>query len=221
MPESMDAVDEETADPMLIRNFIHKGSEDEIDDFVEEYFASLGSAADSLMFRQYLLLSARINALAAAKEMDLDRAQLAARLPAPEMEESANLRKYLSDVLRTAIAFRDEEAKKQGSQLVESALAYIDAHYTDENISLNSVAKAINISTNYLSAVFSQTMGLSFVEYLTQKRMTRAKQLLRQSRKRTSEIAAETGYKDPHYFSFVFKKTQGCTPREFRSSDSV
>ena len=218
---SMDAVDEETADPMLIRNFIHKGSEDEIDDFVEEYFASLGSAADSLMFRQYLLLSARINALAAAKEMDLDRAQLAARLPAPEMEESANLRKYLSDVLRTAIAFRDEEAKKQGSQLVESALAYIDAHYTDENISLNSVAKAINISTNYLSAVFSQTMGLSFVEYLTQKRMTRAKQLLRQSRKRTSEIAAETGYKDPHYFSFVFKKTQGCTPREFRSSDSV
>ena len=62
-------------------------------------------------------------------------------------------------------------------------------------------------------------MGLSFVEYLTQKRMTRAKQLLRQSRKRTGEIAAEVGYRDPRYFSFVFKKTQGCTPREYRGGE--
>ncbi len=217
----MEGVNEETADPMLIRSFINKGSEEEIDDFVDEYFTTLGAAAESLMFRQYLLLSARINALAAAKEMNLDRSQLGARLPAPELEESANLRKYLSDVLHAAISSRDEEAKKQGSRLVESAVSYIDAHYTDENISLNSAAQAINISTNYLSALFSQTMGLSFVEYLTQKRMTRAKQLLRQSKKRTSEIAVEIGYKDPHYFSFVFKKTQGCTPREFRNTGGV
>ncbi len=219
--EYMDGVNEETADPLLIRNFIHKGSEAEIDDFVEEYFTTLGAAAESLMFRQYLLLSARINALAAAKEMNFNRSQLEARLPAPDIEESANLRGYLSDVLHAAISLRDEEAKRQGSRLVESAIAYIDSHYTDESISLNSVAQAINISTNYLSAVFSQTMGLSFVEYLTQKRMTKAKQLLRHSRKRTSEIAAETGYKDPHYFSFVFKKTQGCTPREFRNTEGM
>ena len=63
-------------------------------------------------------------------------------------------------------------------------------------------------------------MGQSFVEYLTQKRMTRAKQFLRQSNKRTGEIAAEVGYRDPRYFSFVFKKTQGCTPREYRAGDS-
>ena len=56
-------------------------------------------------------------------------------------------------------------------------------------------------------------------DFLTQKRMMRAKQLLRQSKKRTGEIAAEIGYKDPHYFSFVFKKTQGCTPREYRGGE--
>ena len=65
--------------------------------------------------------------------------------------------------------------------------------------------------------MFSQKMGLSFVEYLTQKRMTKARQLLRHSSKRSGEIAYEVGYKDPRYFSFVFKKTQGCTPKSFRT----
>ena len=80
--------------------------------------------------------------------------------------------------------------------------------------------KGQNISANYLSAVFSQKMGLSFVEYLTQKRMARARQLLRQSGKRSGEVAAEVGYRDPRYFSFVFKKTQGCTPREYRAGEA-
>jgi two-component system response regulator YesN len=47
--------------------------------------------------------------------------------------------------------------------------------------------------------------------------MERAKELLRKTDKRSSEIAAAVGYKDPHYFSYLFKKTQGCTPRDYRS----
>ncbi len=104
--------------------------------------------------------------------------------------------------------------------MIEQAVKYINRNYSDENISLNSVAKAINISANYLSALFSQHMSMSFVEYLTQKRMERAKQLLRQSSKRSGEIANEVGYRDPRYFSFVFKKTQGCTPSAFRNGET-
>lgn len=48
--------------------------------------------------------------------------------------------------------------------------------------------------------------------------MEKAKKLLKSTELPTSEIAAQVGYKDPHYFSFVFKKTQGCSPREYRSS---
>ena len=73
------------------------------------------------------------------------------------------------------------------------------------------------MSANYFSALFSQEMQSTFVEYVTQKRMEKAKKLLRQSEKHSGEIALEVGYKDPHYFSFVFKKTQGYTPREYRS----
>ena len=78
----------------------------------------------------------------------------------------------------------------------------------------------MNISANYLSAVFSQEMGTTFVEYLTAKRMEKARELLRSSDLRSGEVAVAVGYKDPHYFSFLFKKTQGCTPRDYRAGKS-
>ena len=96
-------------------------------------------------------------------------------------------------------------------------VAYIDGHFTEESLSLNQVAREVNISANYLSAVFSQEIGATFTEYVTGKRMERAKELLRSTDKRSGEVAAAVGYKDPHYFSFLFKKTQGCTPRDYRN----
>ena len=203
-----------------IQRFIQNGLETEIEDFTNEFFDGLGEACESLMFRHYLLLSARINALAAAEKLGLEREELAKRLPQPQLDAPLKLRSYFTQVLHCAIAMRDEETIRQGGGIVDSAIEYIDLHYTEENISLNTVARAINVSTNYLSAVFSQKMGLSFVEYLTQKRMARARQLLRQGGKRSGEVAAEVGYRDPRYFSFVFKKTQGCTPREFRAGEA-
>lgn len=215
-----DAADAGMVDPMLLRGFLLKGLDSEVEDFVSEFFGNLGGALGSMIFRHYLIVSARVNAIAAIHDMDCSREELIGRLPAAEIDMSAQeLQRYFAEVLHAAIAVRDENSQLQNSDLVDSALRYIDQYYSDENISLNAVAKAINISTNYLSAVFSQRMGISFVEYLTQKRMARAKQLLRQSGKRTGEIAVEVGYKDPRYFSFVFKKTQGCTPREYRAGE--
>ena len=123
-------------------------------------------------------------------------------------------------ILNAAITLRDAEAIKRSSDIIDSALRYIDTHYTDEEISLDSVAIASNISANYLSALFSQKVGLSFVEYVTKKRMDRAKQLLKKTDKRSGEIAVEVGYKDPRYFSFVFKKKTGCTPSQYRNGES-
>ena len=218
--ENYSAVDSGKLDPTVITGFIQKGMAEEVGDFAAEFFDDLGDAINSMMFRHYLILSARINAISAIRELDLSGESLVKRLPPTEIDLSGEeLKSYFRDVLLTAIRLRDEETQKQSGSLVNSALQYIDRHYTDENISLNTVAKAINVSTNYLSAIFSQSVGQSFVEYLTQKRMTRAKQFLRQSNKRAGEIAAEVGYKDPRYFSFVFKKTQGCTPREYRAGE--
>ncbi len=218
---SLDVIDPEKIDPMVIRNFVQSGTSGETEAFVEEYLTNLCGAEKSILFKHYIIMSARINSELVLQELGCTKEDFIQKIPQPELDMPADdLREYLIGVLSTAIDMRDIETQKQNSDIIDSAIRYIDKNYSDENISLNGVAQAINISANYLSALFSQKMGESFVEYLTQKRMARAKQLLRQTGKRSGEIAYEVGYKDPRYFSFVFKKTQGCTPRSYRSGES-
>jgi len=219
--ERINVLDPEKIDPMVVRSFIQNGTADEVEAFVEEYLENLGGAEHSVMFKHYLIMSARINAELVLQELGCSKEEFISRIPGVDMNLPAEeLKDYFVKVLGTAVNMRDLETQRQSSDIIESALRHIDRHYTEESISLNSVAQAINISANYLSALFSQKMGVSFVEYLTQKRMNRAKQLLRQTDKRSGEIAYEVGYKDPRYFSFVFKKTQGCTPRSYRTGEA-
>ena len=108
-------------------------------------------------------------------------------------------------------------SKQKYSQLLKEAKNYIEQNYGNDEISLNTAAASVNLSPNHFSTIFSQEMGKTFIEFLTDVRMGRAKELLRSSAMKTAEIAYAVGYKDSHYFSYLFKKTQKCTPREFRS----
>ncbi len=130
---------------------------------------------------------------------------------------SRDIYEYMRELLERVLTLRDKESENQGRRVVKKGLEYIEENFSEESLSLNSVAGAIGVSSNYFSSVFSQEMQMTFIEYVTKKRMEKAKRLLRQTEKHSGEIAAEVGYKDPHYFSFVFKKTVGCTPREYRN----
>ncbi|MCI1722706.1 MAG: AraC family transcriptional regulator [Lachnospiraceae bacterium] len=130
-----------------------------------------------------------------------------------EWEDS---KKYLTDYLRHVIRLRDSGSARKYGKILGTTLNYIDSHYTDPDISLNTVASVANLSPNHFSAIFSQEMKITFIEYLIGKRMEKAKSLLMTTDIRSSEIAYEVGYKDPHYFSHTFKKTQGMSPKEFR-----
>jgi two-component system response regulator YesN len=77
----------------------------------------------------------------------------------------------------------------------------------------------VALSNNHFCTVFSQEMGITFTEYLTGLRLNRAKELLRTSSLRSSDIAYQVGYNDPHYFSYLFKKNTGLTPRDYRRED--
>lgn len=209
-------------DPMIIRYFVQTGTTNEVETFTKEYIASLDGSEKSLLFRYYLLVSIRVNVELALKETEVDAEEMSRCLPTFDANDSAeDVGDYLRNVLNVAIKLRDAEAQKRGNDIIDHAVNYINEHYTDEDISLDSVAEAINISSNYFSALFSHKVGLSFVEYITRKRMARAKQLLRNTSKKSGEIAGEIGYKDPRYFSFVFKKNQGCTPSQYRNGESV
>ena len=124
---------------------------------------------------------------------------------------------YLCEGLEKAIKLRDSNSVKKYSVVLKKVIAYIDDNFEKDDISLNTVASIANISPNHFSTIFSQEVGVTFIEYLIGKRMDKAKELLMTTNLRSSEIAYKVGYKDPHYFSFMFKKTQGMTTREYRS----
>ena len=217
----LSGLDMSKVSPAMLTGVLQNASAQEIPSFVDEYIHSLEEALESGPFCQYLMLSARFTATQFVEGLGVEQREYLSGLGCLGMVGQQisvdDLKRYLSDILLQAIKLRDRVTGSQYSGQLKQAVRYIDEHYRCEDISLNRVAKEVDLSPNYLSAVFSQEMGTTFVEYLTAKRMEKARELLRHSDLRSGEIAAAVGYKDSHYFSFLFKKTQGCTPRDYRS----
>ena len=73
------------------------------------------------------------------------------------------------------------------------------------------------MSDSYFSSVIKKEVGISFVDYISQVRIRRAKELLRQKHVRIYEICQEVGIENPNYFSSLFKKIEGISPNAYRS----
>ena len=205
-----------------IRTFLSSGAREEIDHFIDQLLQNAEEEVVSLpLFCRYLTMTVYF---ATTEYLDSIGCHADSFWP-PELRPKDNAstpeeaRQYVHQIMGQAIELRDCESKKQQRDLLIQAIGFIDEHYPDESISLDRVARKVNISPNYFSAMFSQEVGKTFVEYLTSKRIGEAKRMLRQTDKRSSEIAFAVGYRDPHYFSFVFKKVSGCTPSEYRRGD--
>jgi len=120
------------------------------------------------------------------------------------------------ELLRKAVSLKQAQ-QAAGNPVIQRALSYVAQHFCDPNLSLLSVAKHVGMSSAYFSTVFSQTTGKPFISYLTGLRIEKAKQLLRDTDQKLSAIAMEIGYNEPNYFSHVFRKSEGMTPKEYRA----
>lgn len=207
----------------ILERFINTGLKSEVSDFVDEYFDTLGKKnIQSMLFRQYVTMDMYIITAAMLEEIGYEPQELVERCGdfktmAPVFVTVEETKKYIKTVIETAIELREAVSKKKYSILLKDAQEYIQQNFQNENISLNTVAASVNLSPNHFSTIFSQEVGQTFIEYLTSVRMEKAKELLRNSNMRTAEIAFAVGYRDSHYFSYIFKKTQECTPREYRT----
>ncbi|TCP66425.1 response regulator [Baia soyae] len=92
---------------------------------------------------------------------------------------------------------------------------YIEEHFM-EDLSLEQLAQLVQLSPFYLSKCFKEEFGISYVDYMTQCRISRAKEYIRQGGLSFKEIAYAVGYHDPNYFSRVFKKICGLSPSQYR-----
>lgn len=108
------------------------------------------------------------------------------------------------------------KVKSKHYRLIEKVKEIIKGKFMDPTLNLSYVANELHISLNYLSSVFKKETGQSFVQYLTNFRIDKAKELLRTTDLKTYEIAFEVGYEDSQYFSTVFKKIVGVSPSEYR-----
>lgn len=106
------------------------------------------------------------------------------------------------------------QTEKAGG-VIYQAKDWIDQHYCEE-VTLDEVAAKVQLSPFYFSKLFKENLGQTFIDYLTQKRIKLAKDLLINTEKTFKEICFEVGYHDPNYFSRVFKKITGLTPSEFK-----
>ena len=212
-------------DRKIVESFLKTGTSAEIPHFIDEYFESLGEKnMQSLLYRQYVTMDMYFGAVAILEQMGYTSSDLVERCGdfktmAAVFSTVKQTKDYLQKLFEAVMELRETVSRRKYSSLLKTAQEYIRRNYDNEDISLNAVAASVNLSPNHFSTIFSQETGQTFIEFLTSVRMEKAKELLRSTSMKTAEIAFEVGYKDPHYFSYLFKKTQECTPREYRARE--
>lgn len=210
-------------DKAAVEDYLRCGTRDEFDAFFDAYIRPLGeSALKSELIKNYVFVDVVLAAARLVNDLGGDIDRVIPELNSIEtlltdIRTIEQLREQAFKILSGALAFRDSQRSGQSKNLVRVAKEYMESHFVDPELSLNEVASRVNLSASHFSVVFSQETCQTFKEYLTEIRIKKAKELLRTTSLRASDIAYQVGYNDPHYFSSVFKKNTGLSPIEFRA----
>ncbi|MCR4954845.1 MAG: response regulator [Treponema sp.] len=132
------------------------------------------------------------------------------------VQNQENFTKILEQVLNFALEYRDSKMTGKYGDVILKAKRFIEENYADQNTTLTTVADEVCLSPNHFSTIFSQECKTTFIEYLTSVRIENAKRLMRETEMKGYDIAYECGFSDPHYFSYIFKKNTGLSPREYK-----
>lgn len=194
-----------------------------VERILTDYFSGGGNGQRSLMMMNYLFVDSMLTAVRITKELDLEcRDVLSEKLCGqgdfPLYTNTEEMQSAALDALTRVLKERDRKSLSRYSELIRKACAFAEANFADPNITLGDAARHVHLSVNHFCTVFSQETGTTFIEYLTRLRLLRAKELLENTDLRSSDIAQQAGYSDPHYFSYLFRKNTGLSPRDYRSA---
>lgn len=121
----------------------------------------------------------------------------------------------LNEFIKDNMKSKGKENTQNFTDELNEVLEYIDINFKND-IGLKDVANHVNFSSTYLSKLFKKEMGINFNRYITQIRINKSKELLKNSTLSINEVAFSVGYNEPNYFCKVFKKMINMTPSEFR-----
>lgn len=214
-------------DKSTVEDYLRRGVREGFDQFFDTYIRPMGELTlKSPIVKNYVLMDI---ILATAKFVNELGGNIDLLVPDlnnigkvwADVKTMDQIKEQTENVLMSAMVFRDSRTGNQYGDMIRQAKEYIEHNFASPTLSLSDVAAQVNLSPSHFSTVFSQETGQTFKEYLTDLRIARAKELLRTTVLRSFEVADQIGYNDPHYFSFVFRKTTGLSPKEFRLQAQV
>jgi len=184
---------------------------------------STSNEMHSVLYRYYVLMDLSNTAMRIIRDFnpDTDPAGIAEHFAGlRQVFQSAMSEEEFSElatkICRKTIELRDGGNSSHHVKLVRRACEYIQENFNRPEISLNTVAAHVALSPTHFSTVFSQEMSETFIEYLTKVRMEKVKELLATTDDKIVSIAFSAGYSEPNYLSYLFKKREGLSPREYR-----
>ncbi len=209
-------------DKSAVEHYLRCGVKADFDQFFDTHIRPIGeTACKSSLIKNYIFINLVLATAKFVSELggsidqiipDLNRiGEILAGIKTVEQIQA-----QAQEIIFAALAFRDSQSTKQYAGMIRQAQTFIARQYVNADLSLNQVAAQVGLSPCHFSAVFSQETGTTFKEYLTEIRIKKAKELLRTTSLRSSEISEQIGYNDPHYFSYVFRKSTRLSPKEFR-----
>ena len=222
--EELENVELRKLDQSALIYFLESGNEDDFDAFFDSYILPVGEATlRSKVLKNYIMVDIILTAAQFVSNLGGNLELLIPEIHHPDailakLHNLDEIRAETKQLFKTALDFRNNQVNNDRTLIVKEAKNYIHAHYTDPNLSLNEVAGQVSFSPNHFSAMFSDEAGETFRDYLAKTRVTQAKRLLRTTGLKISEIAIQSGYNDPHYFSIIFRKHTGLSPQQFRET---
>ncbi len=137
-----------------------------------------------------------------------------------QMESPEKLEHWLLKICEKLQKTVQQERQASTKSFVSRAVEYVQEHYNDRNITVESVCRELGVSAAYFSTIFKKETGKTFISFLTDYRMEKAVELLMTTSDKTYIIAEKVGYADPNYFSYAFKKQYSMSPSKYRTANS-
>ncbi len=133
-----------------------------------------------------------------------------------QLDDMQQMREFTMKTYVEFLNFRGHEKQSSKMMLVEQIRYYIDHNYSDKNLNVNSIAERFLLNPSYLSTLFKNYYSVSLTNYIIDKRMNKAKELLIETAQPVQKITEIIGYEDVNYFNRVFKNNVKMTPTEYR-----
>jgi two-component system response regulator YesN len=197
---------------------IEKGEEQLAMDYLKSIFAKLKhSGSKDFVYSACTEILIHLSKIAGKWDKELDFLPLVNNIK--QFRDFEELIQAIEQVVQSLCCWIDEKKAYSNTSLMGKVILFIQAHYDDQEMNLTKIAEDFHISLSHLSRMFSKTTQLNFNEYLTHIRLEHAKKYMMEKYwLNNQEIAELVGFSDGRYFSQVFKKHCGKTPKEYKDS---